>query len=343
MTSTAPLGWGILGAGGIAHAFAVDLAAVPDTRLAAVGSRDLGRAQAFVDALPAGGPGASPVRAHGSREELLADPDVDIVYVATPHPQHAEGALAAIAAGKHVLVEKPFTMNAAQAREVVAAARAAGVFCLEAMWTRFLPHTLAVRRLLADGAIGRVTTVVADHGQHFEPDPTHRLFDPALGGGALLDLGVYPVSWAVMVLGAPREIVATSTPAMTGVDAQTTAVLHYDGGVQALVTCTLDAFTPRRAWVAGEAGSIDVDPVFYAPTSFTLNRNDGSSERFEGSPDLAEGPGKGLRFEAAEAVRCIRAGLGESPGLPLDETVTVMAVMDEIRRQIGLSYPGVED
>ena len=348
MTTTAPLGWGILGTGGIAGAFAKDLSALPDARLVAVGSRDLGRAQAFVDALPAETtpaptPHADPVRAHGSQAALLADPAVDIVYIATPHPQHAEGALAAIAAGKHVLVEKPFTMNADQARTVVAAARAAGVFCLEAMWTRFLPHTIAVRALLADGAVGRVTMVVADHGQHFDPDPTHRLFDPALGGGALLDLGVYPVSWAVMVLGAPREIVATSTPAMTGVDAQTTAVLHYDGGTQALVTCTLESFTPCRAWISGDAGSIDVDPVFYAPTTFTHRRNDGRTERFEAGTELSPGPGKGLRFEAAEAVRCVRAGLLESPAMPLDETVTVMSVMDEIRRQIGLVYPGVDD
>ena len=338
MTTSTPVGWGILGTGGIARAFAADLAAVPDARLVAVGSRDLGRAQSFVAALAAG-----QVRAHGSRADLLADPDVDIVYVATPHPEHADGALAAIAAGKHVLVEKPFTMNAAQARTVIAAAREAGVFCLEAMWTRFLPHTLAVRQLLADGAVGRITTVVADHGQHFPPDPRHRLFDPAQGGGALLDLGVYPVSWAVMVLGAPREIVATSTPAVTGVDAQTTAVLHYDGGTQAIATCTLEAFTPRRAWISGEAGTIDVDPVFYAPTGFTLSRDDGSSERFEMPADLPSAPGKGLRFEAAEAVRCIRAGLLESPAMPLEETVTVMAVMDEVRRQIGLVYPGVDD
>jgi predicted dehydrogenase len=169
--------------------------------------------------------------------------------VATPHPWHAEAALLAVNAGKHLLVEKPFTMDAAQAREVVAAARAAGVFCLEAMWTRFLPHVRRIRELLAQGVLGDLVSVVADHGQWFAPDPAHRLFDPALGGGALLDLGIYPVSWASMVLGPPSSVHAVSEPAFTGVDAQTSVVLRHPGGAHRL---------EQRGQVAGELGEVEV-------------------------------------------------------------------------------------
>src|SRR3954451_3323387 len=186
--------FGIIGTGGIARAFATDLAAVKGAELVAIGSRSQESADRFGEAFDV------PHR-HPSYEALVADDEVDAVYVATPHPLHAENALATIAHGKHVLVEKPFTMNAEEARRVVAAAREAGVLCLEAMWTRFLPHTVKIRNLLADGALGQVVTVAGDHGQYFAPDPSHRLYAPELGGGALLDLGIYPVSWVHMVLG----------------------------------------------------------------------------------------------------------------------------------------------
>ncbi|MFZ0161339.1 MAG: Gfo/Idh/MocA family oxidoreductase [Kineosporiaceae bacterium] len=320
------LRWGVLGTGGIAGAFVDEVSAMDRARVVAIGSRTTEGAARFA------GEHGVPI-AHGSLADLVGDDDVDAVYVATPHPAHAPSALAAIAAGKHVLVEKPFAMNADEARTVADAARAAGVFCMEAMWTRFLPHAVRIRALLADGAIGQVRTVAADHGQRFAPDPRHRLYAPELGGGAMLDLGIYPLSWAFMVLGAPSSLVATSEPAMTGVDAQTSAVLRYPDGAQAVITTTLEAFTARRAWISGTEGTIDVDPVFYAPTSFTLRRDDGSSERFT-SPNLS-GPGKGLRFEAAEVARCVRERLTESPVLPLTETVAIMEAMDEIHRQIG--------
>ena len=321
--------WGIMGTGGIASAFVEDVASLPDAEVVAVGSRTAGSAQAFGE--------RHAVRTrHGSYDDLVADPRVDVVYVATPHPHHVEGALAAIRAGKHVLVEKPFTMDAQEARRVVAAAREAGVFCMEAMWTRFLPHVVRIRELLAQGAVGQVRTVVADHGQWFAADPSHRLYAPELGGGALLDLGVYPVSWASMVLrpafGDPTSVTATSDPAFTGVDGQTSAVLRYgDGQAQALVTCTLWSATPCRAFIAGDEGSIDVEPTFYAPTSFTLRRRDGHGERFETPPSVGHGDGKGLRFEAAEVGRCLGEGLLESPALPLDETISIMATLDAVR------------
>ena len=335
------LRWGIIGTGGIARAFATDLQGLPDAHLVAVGSRTTEAARAFVArASAAGVEGPSgPVRAHGSWADLVADDTVDAVYVATPHPWHAQVALQAIAAGKHVLVEKPFTMDAAQARSVVAAARAAGVFCLEAMWTRFLPHTLRIRELIADGAIGEVTTVSADHGQWFADDPGHRLFDPVLGGGALLDLGIYPVSWASMVLGAPSLVLAASDPAFTGVDGQTSILLRHPGGAHAALTFTLRSATPRRAFIAGTEGAIDVDPTFYAMTSFTLHRRDGLVERFEPPAEATAGPGKGLRFEAAEVGLRVRRGELESPHLPLHETISIMETLDEVRRQIGLTFP----
>ncbi|MGZ4649351.1 MAG: Gfo/Idh/MocA family protein [Kineosporiaceae bacterium] len=324
--------FGIIGTGGIAADFAQDLGAVDGARLVAVGSRSRASAERFgeVHDVP---------RRHASYQDLVEDDEVDVVYVATPHPWHAENALAAIAQGKHLLVEKPFTMNAAEARQVVAAAREKGVFCLEAMWTRFLPHTIEIRRLLADGALGEVRTVVVDHGQIFAPDPSHRLFAPELGGGALLDLGIYPVSWAHMVLGTPISVTSVSDPAFTGVDGQTSAILRYPDGVHALVTCTLWAATACRAWVSGTEGTIDVDPVFYAPTTFTLRRQGVEPERFNLGAGLA-GPGKGLRFEAIEVVHCLREGLTESPRLPLDETISIMETLDAIRGTAGARAAG---
>jgi predicted dehydrogenase len=230
-------------------------------------------------------------------------------------------------------------MDAASARSVVRAAHSAGVFCMEAMWTRFLPHVVRVRELLADGVIGQVRTVVADHGQRFEPDPANRLYDPELGGGALLDLGIYPVSWAWMVLGRPCGVTAVGDPAFTGVDAQTSVVLRYPDGAHAVLTCTLEARTPCRAWIAGTQGSIEVDPTFYAPTSFTVHRA-GDSTRYPVEPQVSAGPGKGLRFQAIEVGRRIRAGELESPLMPLSESVGIMETMDEIRRQTGLDGSG---
>jgi predicted dehydrogenase len=336
-TSPAPLRWGILGTGGIARDFARDLAGVPGARLTAVGSRTPEAAARFAAAVADQFTG---VRPWGSWAQLVADDTVDAVYVATPHPWHAEGALLAIAAGRHVLVEKPFTMDAAEAREVASAAREAGVVCLEAMWTRFLPHTRRLRELVADGAVGDVVTVSADHGQWFAADPRHRLFDPALGGGALLDLGIYGVSWASMLLGPPATVTALSAPTSTGVDAATSILLGYpDRPAQAILTCTLASATPRRAFVAGTEGVIEVDPVFYAASGFTLRRRDGRTERFDTPAGFSSSPGKGLRLQAAEVAHLVATGMTESPHLPLAETVSIMETLDEVRRQTGLTYP----
>lgn len=321
-----PLRWGIIGTGKIAHTFTDEVSALDGHRVVAVASRTASRAAQFA------GDNGIPI-AHDSVTGLAADDDVDVVYVATPHPAHPDGALAAIAAGKPVLVEKPFAVTAADARRVADAAAAAGVFCMEAMWTRFLPHTRWVRQLLDAGAVGRVRQLAADYGERFEPDPEHRLYSPALGGGALLDLGIYPLHWAFLMLGHPSGVSATSVPAMTGVDAQTVVTLHYPDGAQAVLSTTLEVDTPTRAWLGGERGTIDVSPPFHSPTSATLTLADGRSQRFD--PPALPGPGKGLRFMAIEVARCVRAKLTESPILPMAETIAVLEVVDEIHRQIG--------
>jgi predicted dehydrogenase len=265
---------------------------------------------------------------HASYEELVVDPDVDVVYVATPHPSHHANAQLALRAGKPVLVEKAFTMNAEEARDVVATARAEGLFLMEAMWTRFLPHIAQLRGLLDDGVLGEIVTVTADHGQWFAKDPAFRLFAPELGGGALLDLGVYPVSFASMVLGEPERIVSVVSPAFTGVDGQTSMVFGYATGAQAVLTCTLSAKSPTRAAIVGTEARIEIDGDFYAPSSFTLISRSGEQTRFDEPHE-----GRGLRHEADEVARCLREGLLESPLMPLEETISIMATMDAVLAQ----------
>jgi predicted dehydrogenase len=319
------LRWGILGTGGIAHTFAADLRLTDTGEIVAVGSRTAESAREFADEH------GVPNR-HASYADLVADPDVDVVYVATPHPLHHDNALLALRAGKHVLVEKPFTMNAAEARDVVRVARETGLFCMEAMWTRFLPHVAVIRDWLAAGVLGDVVTVTADHGQWFAEDPDFRLFAPELGGGALLDLGVYPVSFASMVLGPPSRIVALADPAFTGVDGQTSMVFGYDSGAQAVLTCTLRAKSPTRAAIMGTTARIEVDGDFYAPAGVSLISRDGDVSRVESVHE-----GRGLRHQADEVARCLAAGEVESPVLPLDETISVLATMDAVLSLAGRS------
>jgi predicted dehydrogenase len=321
--------WGIIGTGNIAGSFAGDLGLLDDATVVAVGSRTQATAESFAERFDI------PHR-HASYEALVADPDVDVVYVSTPHPGHHGAALQAIEAGKAVLVEKPFTLNVFQADALVSAAHANGTFLMEAMWTRFLPHMRRIRELLTSGVLGDIRTVTADHGQRFlPPDPTSRLYDPALGGGALLDLGIYPVSFASYVLGTPNRVTAVSEPTTTGVDAQTSIIGQYDGGRHAVLTTTLGAASANVATIVGSEGRIEIDRTWYQPSSFTMTLHSGATERFE-EPRV----GHGLRFEAAEVGRCLRDGRLESDVMPLAETLSIMATLDEIRRQIGLGYPG---
>ncbi|WP_115789458.1 Gfo/Idh/MocA family protein [Arthrobacter silvisoli] len=318
--------WGILGTGFIAGLQTQDLLENGFT-VQAVGSRSLDSGKAF-----AGQHGVP--NAHGSYEELVADPDVDVIYVATPHPMHHANAVLALNAGKHVLVEKSFTMNAREAQEIVDLAASKGLVALEAMWTRFLPHMVRLREIIESGTIGQVRKVVACHNQSLPKDPAHRLNDPALGGGALLDLGIYPMSFAFDILGTPSRIHASASMTATGVDRQTAAIFEYDGGAQALVDCELDAASANRALVIGTEGWIDVEHTWYNPVPFTVFAVDGSVvERFE-QPVKS----RGMQFQAAELERLVTAGETAGTILPPEETVAIMAAMDEIRRQIGLSY-----
>jgi len=325
----ATIRWGIIGAGGIASKFCGDLVHATDHRVVAVGARAPGASDAFADRLGI-------ERRHTSYVDLVQDPDVDVVYVATPHPLHHDVALLAIEAGKAVLLEKPFTMDAAQAGALVTASRERGTFLMEAMWTRFLPSFAALRDVIASGRLGAIALVTAELGQWFAHDVEHRLFNPALGGGALLDLGIYPVSFASMVLGTPTRIMARSDPTTTGVDAQTSMILSDDAGGHAVITTTLRAATPCRATISGTEARIEIEGTFYSARAFSIIDRDGNVERVD-APHV----GHGLWYEAAEVGRCLRAGLTESPVMPLAETISIMETLDEVRRQIGLTYPGL--
>ena len=317
--------WGILGAGGIAGHFADAVSSHTRSLVLAVGSRSRDRGERFAKAhgIPT---------THVGYRSLVEDPQIDVIYVATPHSEHRANALLAIAAGKHVLVEKSFTRSAAEADEVFAAARAAGVFVMEAMWTRFLPHVAALHQVVAAGEIGEIINVSADHGQTF--DPTSRLFDPQLAGGALLDLGVYPVSFAHDVLGVPDAVTAVGTLTDTGVDGQVSMILSYAERAQATLSTTLWARTPTTASISGTQGCIGVAGSFYALTSFTVSRRDGSEWTFERQA------GGGMQYEAAEVARRVAAGEIESPLMTWRNTLEVMRTLDAVREQIGLVYPG---
>ncbi len=313
-----PLRWGILGTGHIARTFARDLQYLDDAVVAAIGSRTQSSADAFADE-------SQVARRYGSYDGLVADDDVDVIYVATPHPMHATNATLALEHGKAVLVEKPFTMTAQEARELVATARAKGLFLMEAMWTRFLPHVLAIRELLARGVLGEIVAVEADHGQWFERDPAFRLFAPELGGGALLDLGVYPVSFASMILGPPERLTALVDPTFTGVDGQASMLFGYASGAQAILTCTSSARTATRACISGTDARIEIDGDFYAATSFTLVHRNESRERFEFTS-----PGRGLYYQAREVAARLGAGDTESDVMPLDESVSIMETIERV-------------
>ncbi len=312
------LRWGIIGTGGIARTFARDLALTGAGAVAAIGSRTQSSADAFASDFDV-------ARSYGSYEQLVADAEVDVVYVATPHPMHFDNATLALDHDKPVLVEKAFTMTSDEARRLVAHAREKQLFLMEAMWTRCLPNIIELRSLIANGALGRIVSVEADHGQWFATDPEFRLFSPALGGGAMLDLGVYPVSFASMVLGRPSRVAAITQPAFTGVDGSVAMVFGYESGAQAVLSCTSGARTPTRASVSGTVARIELPGSFYAPGSFTLVQRNGD-ERLFPFPSI----GRGLHFEAAEVARCLDEGALESPMMPLDETISIMETMEQV-------------
>ena len=318
--------WGVVGPGRIAEKVVEDFAVVDGARPLAVASRSLDRARAFADR-------HGLERAHGSYADILADPDVDVLYVATPHPQHHVLALAALRAGKALLVEKAFTATTAGAAEVVDVARETGVFVMEAMWTRFLPAVVALRDLVADGAIGEVRSVQADLGVAKEYDPADRLFDLALGGGALLDLGVYVVSFAQMLLGTPERVVAAGSLFPSGADAEASLLLDYGDGRAATLTTSLRNALPGQARVFGTTGWIDVLPRFHHPETIVLHRVGADPETITRSP-----LGAGYAHELIEVTECVRAGRAESSVMPLADTLAVQTLLGEAADQLGVRH-----
>jgi predicted dehydrogenase len=322
--------WGILGTGAIAKQFVQGLRSLPEAEVFAVGSRSEASARKFADKrnIP---------RRHASYDALASDPDVDVVYIATPHPFHADNAAICLQAGKAVLCEKPFCINAAEAERVVQLARENGLFVMEGMWTRFFPLMEEVRRLLSEGAIGEVRMLNVDFGFRADLDPASRLFEKRLGGGALLDVGVYCVSLASMVLGMPSGFVGLPHLGETGVDEQASVVLQHEGGRLANLSIGVRTTTPQEATIMGTEGYVRVHAPWWRPEAMTISRPGKEDETVE-----APVSGNGFNYEAAEVMRCLEAGKTESDVMPLDETISVLKTMDGIRAAWGLSYPGEE-
>jgi predicted dehydrogenase len=324
-----PIRWGVAATGRIAERFVTGLAQLPDTEVAAVASRTSARAQEF-------GAAHGIARRHGTYRALAEDPDVDVVYVASPHVRHEPDTLAFLAAGKPVLCEKPLAMNDAEARRMVVAARDHRLFLMEAVWSRFLPAYAVLRELLASGRIGEPQLVEADFGFRRPFDPAHRLFDRALGGGALLDLGIYPLQLASLVFGPPDRVSAQAHIGASGVDESVAAVLHHPGGGLAVVKAAIRVATACTARISGTEGWIGLPAFMHCPDHVLVSTAGTSRpERID-----CGWAGEGLRFQAAEVNACLRDGRTESTVMPLDETVALATTLTEIRRAIGLTYPG---
>lgn len=322
------LRWAIMGTGWIAERFVRSVRRHTGQQIVAVGSRQLDSAREFATR-------EQITKAYGSYLELVADPEIDVVYVATPHTAHRDGALLALQAGKSVVVEKPLGVNAGQALDIANTAAELGLFCMEALWTQFLPKFDVLRILLADGALGEVRTVLADHGEYFPPG--HRILRADLAGGPLLDLGTYPIALATWVLGTPLSVQAAGQPHPAGVNGQVSAVLTDPHGNQAVVHTTIFSTTPTTATIAGEDAVLILPGPFYQPGAFRLVSHDQQTDLSYAEPTIGH---QALYFEAAEAARCIGEGRLETPLRPLADSVATLRVVDDIRNRLGLGYPG---
>ena len=321
------LRWGILATARIAKKFAAGVRASEHGELVAVGSRTQAKADAFGDEhdIP---------RRHGTYEALVADDEVDAIYVATPHPMHKDATILCLRAGKAVLCEKPFAVNAAQAAEAIAVAREQGLFCMEAMWSRFLPSVVKARQLVADGAIGELRMILADFAFRCAWDPASRLLNPDLAGGGLLDVGIYPISLASMFFGEARQIASTAHLGETGVDEQAGIVIQYDAGRIAVMATGVRTHSPMEVWLLGTEGKVHLDSAWWCGKTLSLWKDGQQVEAFE-PPRV----GNGYNYEADEVARCIAAGKTESDVIRLDETLSVVRTLDAIRAQWGLKYP----
>ena len=323
-----PIRWGIAGTGRIASSFTRGLSLLPDAEVIAVGSRTQEGADrfAFEHEIP---------HRHGSYESLADDVDVDVVYIGTPHSRHCDDTLLYLDAGKHVLCEKPFAINHEQATRMADAARWNERFLMEAIWSRFLPAYRELRRLVANGSIGDVKLVEASFGFRAPFDPAHRLFAPELGGGALLDVGLYPVQLAHLLLGAPDDVTATAELGETGVDEQIAVVMSYADGPMAVAMAAIRVELPSTARIAGTSGVIVLPAMMHHPPYLEIDDTHGTVIRIETPSD-----GNGLHYQAEEVHRCLRARLLESPLMPLADSCAIAHTLDRAREQIGLRYPG---
>jgi predicted dehydrogenase len=359
--------WGILGAGRVARDFARGLQALPDATLIGVASRTAATAQKFARSV-------SVQRIYGSYEDLVRDPAIDVVYVATPHHRHVADCSMALEHGKPILCEKPFAVSVREAQIVVDLARKKHLFCMEAMWMRFFPLIGKAQELTKSGAIGDPRMIMADFGVATAYDPRTRFYDPAQAGGALLDRGVYAISLAIMFFGAPEAISGQAGISPSGVDEHSSVVLRFPKGRLALLSASLSTYTSNEATIMGTHGKLCLHAPFYCPQKLSISRySPGVSSPEDAAPSLKQRlvarakqsavirraymtlepfirrqttsitqpvVGNGYNYEAAEVMRCLRAGECESPVMPLDETLRIMQVMDEIRAQWGLKYPG---
>jgi predicted dehydrogenase len=319
--------WGILGTGNIATSFAKGVVTMDDAELAAVGSRKQATADAYGDRFGV-------ARRYASYEELVHDPDLDVIYIATPHSLHLENMLLCLGAGKAVLCEKPFTINAKQACQAMERARQLKLFVMEATWMRFTPMMVEIRKLLKEKIIGDIRMINADFGIRVDFDPKFRLFDPALGGGGLLDVGIYPLSLAQMILGKPARVTGLAELGTTGIDEQSAAVFAYEGGELAVLHSAIRTETPQEATICGTEGWIRIHSPWWMPQVMSIHKPGAT-------PQIVEIPfeANGYTYEAAEVHRCLREGELESPLMPLEETLAVMETMDELRAQWGMRYP----
>lgn len=318
--------WGIIGAGWIANRFAEDLSLLPDAELAAIASRSKERAVEFARKY------GIPV-AYGSWEEMARDDSIDIVYVATHHPFHFENTLLCLKKGKAVLCEKPLTMNLGELQELVGEAKSSGVFLMEAIWTRFLPSTMKVMEILGSGELGALKNVYADFGFRKEYDPEHRLFDPAKGGGALLDMGIYPVFISLLTAGKPKIIHATARFAESGIDHSCNMIFEHENEIASSLNATLVSDAPAEANLMFEKGWVRMESWWLQPGPVTIFRTGQDPERIE-FPE----PGHGYHYEAREVMNCMDKGRPESPLMPLEFSLDIMDALDRVRKICGIRY-----
>ena len=318
--------WGIIGPGKIAHKFAVALTLAGGAQLDAIASRDGSRARAFAEKY-------NVPRYYDSYEALVKDPDIDAVYVSTPHAFHCDQTILALTHGKPVLCEKPMALTQREVGKMVEAARDNNVFLMEAMWTRFLPMTRAILELVSSGQIGEIKYIRADFGFYAAFDPAGRLFDIRLGGGSLLDIGIYPLYLCLQLLGEPAKIVAAGRLSPTGSDETCHAILEYPNGANAIISSTLSCQTPLTAEIAGTKGMIRIPTPWYKNDHFEWNRNGEPAQTVQLEPMV-----NGFEYQIREVQQCIARGMTESPSLPHSFSLMMARTMDTIRGQIGVRY-----